>query len=74
MVEFFQTVMGHRFYEGTMPDLVKAVEKQAKATNRLADAMEENNKLLRAALPKNKITTEELVQIMKDSTDEEGKS
>jgi len=67
MPEFFQTTMGHRFYESTMPDLVKAIEHNAKATNRLADAMEENNKLLRAALPKNKITTEELVQIMKDS-------
>ena len=68
MPEFFQTTMGHRFYESTMPDLVKAIEHNAKATNRLADAMEENNKLLRAALPKeNPITAQELVKIMKDS-------
>lgn len=47
--EFFQTVMGHRFYDSTMPNLVEAIEKNAKAMNRLAAAMEENNKLLLAA-------------------------
>lgn len=48
MVQFFQTVMGQRFIEGTVPMLVKALEKQAAAASRLADAMEENNRLLRA--------------------------
>jgi hypothetical protein len=49
MVEFFQTMMGHRFFEATMPKLVEAVEASAKATKRLAEAMEENNRLLLAA-------------------------
>lgn len=26
-LEFFQTVMGHHFYEGTMPALVKQLER-----------------------------------------------
>jgi len=34
--EFFQTVMGHRFYEGDVPRLVKALE-------RIADALEKRN-------------------------------
>lgn len=35
--DFFQTVMGHRFIEGTIPRLTKAVE-------RLADSMERAEK------------------------------
>lgn len=30
-VEFFQTVMGHRFYEGTMPELVTNIEALTRA-------------------------------------------
>jgi hypothetical protein len=39
--EFFQTVMGHRYYDGTMPRIAKALERIAKAleeqNNRAAD-------------------------------------
>lgn len=33
MTEFYQTRMGHQFYEGTVPRLVRAIE-------RVADALE----------------------------------
>ena len=36
MVEFFQTVMGHHFYEGTMPQI-------AKSLSRIATALEKAN-------------------------------
>ena len=36
MVEFFQTVMGHAFYEGTMPQI-------AKSLSRIAGALEKAN-------------------------------
>ncbi len=36
--EFFQTQMGRKFYEHDFPALIKAV-------NRLADAMEESNRI-----------------------------
>jgi hypothetical protein len=39
---FFQTIMGHTFYEGTVPRIAKALE-------RIAKALEEANKL--AAIP-----------------------
>ena len=39
---FFQTIMGHTFYEGTVPRVAKALE-------RIAAALEEANK--RAAIP-----------------------
>ncbi|MCR5670139.1 MAG: hypothetical protein K6G10_03970 [Butyrivibrio sp.] len=38
-MEFFQTVMGKRFFEGQLPALIKAVE-------RLAEAVEESNRLM----------------------------
>lgn len=41
--DFFKTKMGRRFYEGTMPRLVEE-------TSRLADALEEHNKLKRKEL------------------------
>jgi hypothetical protein len=47
--EFFQTVMGHRFYEKTMPDLVEAIKKNTAETKRLAEVMDENNRLLKRA-------------------------
>lgn len=36
MPEFFQTGMGQKFFEGTVPRIVKALE-------RIADALEESN-------------------------------
>ena len=39
---FFQTIMGHTFYEGTVPRIAKALE-------RIAAALEAANKL--AAIP-----------------------
>ena len=38
MTEFFETRMGHRFYESTLPELVRQV-------SRLADALERMNDL-----------------------------
>lgn len=38
--EFFKTRMGARFYEGTMPALVEAIQKATAAMNRLAEALE----------------------------------
>ena len=40
---FFQTIMGHTFYEGTVPRIAKALE-------RIAAALEEANKKA-AAIP-----------------------
>ena len=37
-MEFFQTVMGKRFFDAQIPNLIKAI-------NRLADAVEESNRL-----------------------------
>ena len=37
-MQFFETVMGRRFFEGQLPSLIKAV-------NRLADAVEKANEL-----------------------------
>lgn len=34
MSEFFKTRMGHQFFEGTLPRLVKAVERLAVATEK----------------------------------------
>lgn len=42
--EFFQTVMGHQFYDGTMPKIAKALE-------RIAAALEQSN------APKNDLLT-----------------
>ena len=39
MVDFWQTQMGHRFFESTMPGLVKAVEDQTKAMKALTCQM-----------------------------------
>ena len=36
--DFFQTQMGHRFYESTMPSLVKAIEENTKALTGLVAA------------------------------------
>ena len=41
MVEFFQTMMGKRYYESTLPNLIKSNE-------RLAKAIEKQNALLEA--------------------------
>jgi hypothetical protein len=40
MPEFFQTVMGQRFYEGTMPRIAKALEEIAKELKRANDMRE----------------------------------
>lgn len=37
-VDFYQTLMGKRFFEGQLPSLIKAI-------NRLAEAVEESNRL-----------------------------
>jgi len=35
MIDFYKTVMGHAFYEGTMPRLVRAIEKVATIMERM---------------------------------------
>ena len=40
-MNFFETVAGHRFTDGTVPALIEAI-------NRLADAVEESNRLASA--------------------------
>jgi hypothetical protein len=42
--EFFQTIMGRQFYDGTLPRIAKALE-------RIANALEETNKRAEAAVP-----------------------
>lgn len=51
MVQFHETMMGRKFYENDLPGLVKAV-------NRLADAVEESNRLT-AAIGKEVIASAE---------------
>jgi len=41
MCSFFETVAGHQFTEGTVPALIEAI-------NRLAEAVEESNRLAKA--------------------------
>ena len=38
MTEFFETRMGHRFYEHTLPELVRQVSRLADALERIADS------------------------------------
>lgn len=35
MIDFYKTIMGHTFYEGTMPRLVRAIEKVATIMERV---------------------------------------
>lgn len=46
MNEFYQTVMGRRFFDAQLPNLIEAV-------NRLADAVEESNMIRSKELEKN---------------------
>jgi hypothetical protein len=50
MPEFFQTVMGHRFYEGQLPRLIKALE-------RIADCLEKNNEKSQRAGGEDRLST-----------------
>jgi hypothetical protein len=44
--EFWQTPMGRTYYEATLPELIKAVNRLAKSMDRLADVLEKGkNKL-----------------------------
>ena len=38
MSDFYQTIMGQKFFNGQLPELVRSI-------NRLADAIEESNRL-----------------------------
>lgn len=44
MTEFFLTVMGRRYYEHTMPELVRQLERLNENIARLAEATEHNTK------------------------------
>ena len=46
-VPFHLTVMGKRFFEGTLPALVKAVERLNENLERLAGRVERSNPVLR---------------------------
>ena len=41
MLDFARTGMGHRFFEGDLPRLVKAAERIAAALERIAAALDE---------------------------------
>jgi hypothetical protein len=43
-MDFWRTVMGTRFIEGTVPALVRAIQDLATAVARLATAVEKMNK------------------------------
>jgi hypothetical protein len=51
MSEFFQTRMGQKFYEGTMPRLVKALERIADSLGRITDSLDDIVKLEREKKP-----------------------
>jgi uncharacterized protein YukE len=38
MSDFFRTLMGQKFYEGTMPRIAKALERIADALEKIAEA------------------------------------
>ena len=40
MPEFFETPMGRTYYEYTLPELVKAMNRLAKAIDKFADVLE----------------------------------
>nr|WP_297765832.1 hypothetical protein [uncultured Butyrivibrio sp.] len=44
-MDFFQTIMGKRFFDAQLPNLIKAI-------NRLANAVEESNRLNSSKEPK----------------------
>jgi hypothetical protein len=51
MAEFFQTVMGHKFYEGDVPRAIRALEGLQKAVEQLAKATERSKEIdLRSGL------------------------
>ena len=41
--EFYQTRAGRRFYEATLPDLVREVKRLADAAERIATSLEEDD-------------------------------
>ena len=43
-MEFFQTVMGKRFFEGQVPKLIKALERIADALEDIAEQKESKDK------------------------------
>lgn len=51
MTEFFQTRMGHKFYEGTMPRLIAALERIADSLGRIADSLDDIAKLEKEKRP-----------------------
>ena len=42
-VEFYQTRAGRRFYEATLPDLVRELKRLADAAERIATSLEKND-------------------------------
>jgi DNA-directed RNA polymerase subunit RPC12/RpoP len=39
-MDFYKTIMGHKFYEGTVPRLVRAVEKLVESLDRIEKGRE----------------------------------
>ena len=50
-IEFFRTVMGQRFYEGTMPSLVRELVRLNANLARLNDALEHRDAPAEGAAP-----------------------
>ena len=45
MVDFYQTVMGKRFFEGQIPKIIASMDKLAGSMDRLSSAIEKSNEL-----------------------------
>lgn len=48
MIQFFETVMGKQFYEGTVPRLIKAIESTVKSLDQIATELKRANDLAEA--------------------------
>lgn len=51
MSEFFRTPMGHRFYESTMPSLVRELARLNESLDRVAELLERSAAAERAPAP-----------------------
>ena len=59
-VEFFQTAMGQRYYEGTLPSLVKAIKEQTEAIRENTEALEK----IAAGAERKEISRDRAVEIL----------
>jgi hypothetical protein len=58
-IEFFQTVMGHHFYEGTAPRIAKALERIADNLDRMNAALDRQAQTPCVVDPQPEVRTDE---------------